>query len=364
MNTIKSITLIQEDYKKLLWLVLILTIGILPMKAQDLHFSQFWNVPLELNPALAGLSSADMRFFGGYKSQWASVPVGYTTFSGAFDRKWQRLTDENQQFGYGFLLHHDQAGDSQWSLFNASGMLSYTKRMATGVYASVGGQLGFGQRSFETQDLQFDNQYNGEFFDPRESNGENFTNTKKLFLDTHVGFNIRLQKDQLKAKQRVTDFDERMDNRTKLDIGISFHHLNTPNQSFFDDSTLDIPIRYDIYGLGVLKVSNKFDILGNGLVRLQAEFKEILLGAALRIYLNHKRTKELSIDIGANIRLGDAAIPYIGMSFRNQWQAGFVYDINTSPFRTATNNNGGPELTLVYLFNNPKKPFGKICPLF
>ena len=346
------------------YLALFLFLGILPSKAQDIHYSQFWNAPLELNPALAGITSADMRFFGAYKNQWASVPVGYTTFSAAFDKKLEKFNNSNEQFGVGFLFHHDQAGDSQWSLLNLSGMLSYTRRMARGVYASVGGQIGVGQRSFELQQLTFDNQYNGNFFDPRETTGETFTNTKKIFFDSHVGLNIRLQKDQLKPKQRITDFDERVDTRTKLDIGVGMHHLNTPSESFYDNSDVYIPIRYDVYALGVLKITEKFDILGNGLFRRQAQFNEFLLGTALRIHLNSKRAKELSLDLGIHLRIGDAAIPYIGIAYRNQWQAGLVYDINTSPFKTATNNNGGPELTLVYLFTNPKTPLRKLCPLF
>jgi len=354
----------KQDCYIPIYCALFLLLGIIPSKAQDIHYSQFWNAPLELNPALAGISPADMRFFGAYKNQWSNVPVDYTTFSAAFDKKWDKFTNANEQFGFGFLFHQDQAGDSQWALSNISGMLSYTRKMATGVYASVGGQIGMGQRSFKLQDLTFDNQYNGEFFDPRESAGESFTNTKKMFFDTHVGLNIRLQKDQLKPKQRITDFDERADKRTKLDIGVGIHHLNTPSQSFYDDSGVYIPIRYDIYGLGVLKITEKFDILGNGLYRKQAQFEEFLVGSALRIHLNQKRTKELSIDLGINIRIGDAAIPYLGLAYRNQWQAGLVYDINTSPFKTATNNNGGPEFTLVYLFTNPKTPLRKLCPLF
>ena len=345
-------------------LALFLFIGILPLKAQDLHFSQFWNAPLELNPALAGIHSSDMRFFGAYKNQWASVPVGYTTFSGAFDKKWNHFNNKREQFGYGFLFHHDQAGDSEWSLLNVSGMFSYTRKIVRGVYAGIGVQAGLGQRSFELQKLSFDNQYNGEFYDPREISGETFTNTQTLFFDSHMGLNIRLQKDKLRPKQRITDFDKRVDTRTKLDIGLGIHHLNTPSQSFYEDSDINIPIRFDIYALGVLKVSEKFDILGNGLLRVQSIYQEILLGTALRIHLNQKRTKELSLDIGVNIRLGDAAIPFVGLSYRNQWQAGLVYDINTSPFRTATSSNGGPEFTLIYLITNPETPLRKLCPLF
>jgi len=345
-------------------LALLLYIGVLPTKAQDIHFSQFWNAPLELNPALAGISNADVRFMGAYKNQWASVPVGYTTFTGAYDRKWNKFNNSTEQFGYGLLFHHDQAGDSQWSLLNISGMMSYARKLTRGVYASVGGQVGFGQRSFEIQNLTFDNQYNGEFFDPRELTGESFTSTSKMYFDSNVGLNIRLQKDQLKPKHRLTDFDERIDTRTRLDIGLGIHHLNTPSQSFYEDSEINIPIRFDIYGLGVLKVSEKFDILCNGLYRMQSVYREFLLGSALRIHLNQKRTKELSIDLGINMRIGDAAIPFIGLAYRNQWQAGLVYDINTSPFRTATSSNGGPEFTLIYTITNPQTPLRKLCPLF
>jgi len=347
-----------------IFLTILLTLVIIPTQAQDLHYSQFWNVPLELNPALAGISGSDMRLFGGYKSQWANVPVGYTTFSAAFDKKWKKFNNANEQFGFGFLFHQDQAGDSQWALSNVSGMFSYTRKMMQGVYVSLGGQVGIGQRSFELQQLTFDNQYNGAVFDPREPTGESFSSTKKIFFDSHAGLNIRIQKDQLKPKQRSTDFDERVDTRTKLDIGVSLHHLNRPNQSFYDNSNQYIPIRYDIYGLGVLNVTEKFDILGNGLFRKQAQYEELLLGSALRVHLNHKRTKELSIDLGINIRIGDAAIPYIGVAYKRQWQIGLVYDINTSPFKTATNTNGGPEITVVYLVTTPKTPLLKLCPLF
>ena len=55
-----------------------------PLQSQDIHFSQYWNAPLNLSPALTGVSKEDTRIFGAYKNQWASVPVGYKTFAAAF----------------------------------------------------------------------------------------------------------------------------------------------------------------------------------------------------------------------------------------------------------------------------------------
>src|ERR1043165_2694939 len=50
-------------------------------KAQDIHFSQFFEAPLLRNPALAGLFSGDVRFQAVYRTQWQSVTVPYQTGS-------------------------------------------------------------------------------------------------------------------------------------------------------------------------------------------------------------------------------------------------------------------------------------------
>ena len=52
-----------------------------PSFAQDIHFSQFNNSPLNLNPAQTGLFNGDWRFVGNLRNQWSSVPVPYRTFS-------------------------------------------------------------------------------------------------------------------------------------------------------------------------------------------------------------------------------------------------------------------------------------------
>lgn len=319
-----------------------------PLQAQDIHFSQFWNTPLELNPALAGVAKEDTRIFGSYKNQWASVPVGYTTFSGAMDTKWAPFKMKNGYFGVGLMFNHDQAGDSDWALNNFSGLLSFTKQLSKGVFASVGGQIGVGQRSFKLLDLTFDNQYDGEQFDPNLSPRETFTDTRTVFMDSHIGINVHFQKS---------------DQRTKLDVGIGLHHVNTPSQNFYANSTIDIPIRRDFYAMGVLKISDNLDILANGLMRYQDEYQEIVVGVALRIHLNTGLTKELAIDIGGNVRTDDAILPYIGLVY-HQWRFGFNYDINTSAFTTATNNNGGPEFTAIYTITKPRAPARKLCPLF
>ena len=53
------------------------------LNAQDIHFSQFYMSPLNLNPALTGVMNCNTRFVGNYRNQWASVlkSNAYNTYS-------------------------------------------------------------------------------------------------------------------------------------------------------------------------------------------------------------------------------------------------------------------------------------------
>ena len=49
---------------------------------QDLHFSQYFNAPLLVNPANTGFNpDYDYRFGGNYRNQWATVGNPYKTMS-------------------------------------------------------------------------------------------------------------------------------------------------------------------------------------------------------------------------------------------------------------------------------------------
>ena len=57
-------------------------------RAQSIHFSQYYNAPLLLNPAnTALLPENDFRIGMNYRNQWSVVPVPYNTFSAYGDLK-------------------------------------------------------------------------------------------------------------------------------------------------------------------------------------------------------------------------------------------------------------------------------------
>ena len=68
--------------KKILLLLLMFAETIGYGYAQDLHFSQYFNSPLLVNPANTGFNpDYDFRVGGNYRNQWANVGNPYKTMS-------------------------------------------------------------------------------------------------------------------------------------------------------------------------------------------------------------------------------------------------------------------------------------------
>ncbi len=45
--------------------------------AQDIHFSEFYNTPLQLNPSYTGFFNGDYRFTAIYRDQWSTIGVPF-----------------------------------------------------------------------------------------------------------------------------------------------------------------------------------------------------------------------------------------------------------------------------------------------
>ena len=56
---------------------LLIALGMLPgaVSAQDINFSQFYDVPMLRNAALAGIFTGNVRLTSAYRNQWQAVTV-------------------------------------------------------------------------------------------------------------------------------------------------------------------------------------------------------------------------------------------------------------------------------------------------
>jgi len=101
---------------------------------QDIHFSQFYASPLNLNPALTGDFNGNIRLAANHRNQWASVTVPYLSSSFSFDvRNWSDQLN-GDAIGLGLLAMHDQSGDGNFTNVKLQGSIAYHKKLEKNVY--------------------------------------------------------------------------------------------------------------------------------------------------------------------------------------------------------------------------------------
>ncbi len=348
---VKSRNLKIEVYIKNIVLILsLLTVS--GLNGQDLHFSQFYFAPLQLNPALTGVFKEDIRFTANYRRQWKSVPVDYLTFSGVVDGKITKLSFPNGFFSGGLVFNHDIAGDGNLTYSNISATASYTQKLTEQQLLTAGLLIGGGQRRIDLSQLTFGNQFNGDLFIGTAPTRENLDQTSIQYLDFGVGLNWHLQEEAQKYWG---------------DLGIGVFHLNQPDVGFYNQTKTELPRRYSIYGNIGFAINEKLGLEFNGYFQKQNTYTESVAGTGVKYQLTDTRGRELSLRFGVSYRFvgaRDALIPNIAVAY-NAWLLGFSYDFNQSDFDLATNGRGGPELALQYRITKVKPlKASKSCPIF
>jgi type IX secretion system PorP/SprF family membrane protein len=337
---------------KLQLLVPVFLLGSLGLLAQDIHFSQYYNAPLTMNPALTALSKGDIRITSVYRSQWNAANSRYKTFNVAAEKKFYNINHDKWWFSAGLDLAHDQAGFGNLSNNHVLLTGSYTRILDRRNFLSVGASLGLGQRGFDPGNLTFDNMWNGDIVDFNRPTGEDFDNTNFVYPDMGAGVNIRRQWPK---------------KRSKVDFGLGFFHVNSPSQSYYKNKDSSLPMRAAITVLPTFQLKLNGDAVFAATVQQQGEYMEALVNAAYRHYISLQRSKEIAVQFGVGFRfnnkLGDAFMPAVELHYHDL-MVGLSWDMNVSAFRTATRRNGGPEIAIRYILHKvyPMKLF-KACPL-
>lgn len=331
------------------WIIVAMMFVLQGLQAQDVHFTQYFNTPMLINPGLTGIHNALGRVAVSYRNQWTTVPVPYTTFAATYDRKIYPRYKEDHFYGIGARLLYDYAGDSHLSILDLNVLGNYAFVLNPRNILSVGLGLNVDRREFREGDLRFPNQWDGDKYNPNRPTKEPYVGLNFLFVDLSGGVNYRYQKN----------------NRTWINLGVGVHHFIQPKQTFYDfKNPSGLPIRFSGMLSGSFKVIPTMDILLNGLWQVQQVYDEKVLSGLLRFYLNLRPGSQMALDLGVAWRKGDAFAPLMGIHYHN-WYAGLSYDVNTSAFKVATGGRGGPEFHLQYYFYRvePLKEFKK-CPVY
>ena len=322
--------------------------SIVMLFAQDIHFSQFNRSYLNLNPALTGDFDGDYRFNGNFKNQWSSVSEPYQTFSFAADAR--SPLDKMPQLHLGVVLFNDEAGlgGLKTTSFLVSGGYSLKLNYDSSLVAMAGLQLGFQARSINFSLFSFDQQYNGTEFDKNLPTGENFDQNSYLNFALNSGIS----------------FAYKQENRKTYSAGIAFYNMSSPNQSF-EGSNIPLDLRITTSISADYILSEEIDVLPALLFSSQGTYRELIFGSEVRYRLNGIGFRQKNLYGGVFYRNRDALILSTGLDY-DQWHFGASYDINISDLEIASNNRGGLELAVTYIFKNFKPNIRryKVCPDF
>ena len=111
---------------KIIWFVLFF-IQAEAAHSQDINFSQFYELPMLRNPALAGIFAGDIRVTAGYRNQWQSVTTPYQTQALGAELKFSLGQNTYDFITLGLQLTNDQAGDSKLSKTQIFPVLNFHK---------------------------------------------------------------------------------------------------------------------------------------------------------------------------------------------------------------------------------------------
>ncbi|WP_207495650.1 PorP/SprF family type IX secretion system membrane protein [Aridibaculum aurantiacum] len=314
-------------YKLLVWMLALGTMA----TAQDLHFSQYFNAPLLVNPANTGFTpDGDYRFGINYRTQWAAISNPYKTFSAFGDVQLFGDRFEDGWVGVGGALMRDVAGSGNLTSTRAFGSVAYHQAVGLGSLFSAGFNLGYVNKRVDFTKLTFDNQWNGKFFDITVPTGEGFINNQVNYFTLQAGLNYAYFPTE----------------NAYFNVGLSASHINRPRESFFDGSVADerLSPRYTAFINGSFRAGEQWIVNPNVYVSKMATAYETVAGVNAQRDLSGDGSTQLIM--GAYYRLNDAIIPMVGFQV-NGYRLTFNYDATASGLSPYNGTRGAYEISII-----------------
>lgn len=300
--------------------------------AQDINFSQFYELPLLRNPAIAGLFTGDLRITSAFRNQWGSVTVPYTTQALGAELKFG--VSDADYLAVGLQITNDVAGDSRLGKTAILPTLTFHKSINgdKDSYLSAGFSGGPVQQRFDASKLTFDDQFVNGSYSATNPTRQTFTNTNITYYDASAGIL----------------FSSTFGNNVKYYIGAAYFHFTQPKVAF--NAVNDIRL-------------NKKLMFNGGMSIPTSDFDKVVIytdvfsqGGSTQtqggLIYQHDLLQEdvdyaMSISAGAFLRWNDAVMPLLKLDYY-KLGIGITYDINTSKLRSASTARGGFELTASY----------------
>ncbi len=258
--------------------------------AQDIHYTQFYDSPLNLNPALTGHIEGKYRVNAINRTQWNI----YNTLSASFDINFGKPTQSNS-WGLGAVIANDRTSGGLSTLEVLLGAAYHFNVDGREInYISGGVQVGLMQKRIDRGGLSFENQFDptsGEF-----SSGTNvetgLTFTDLISPDLRVGITWSTYIDNFNFK-----------------LGAAYLHLLGGNEGFITES--DLPARLVAHAEAKAMLGESIFLRPHVLYMTQAQASQLNFGT----HLGYSFVENMAVYIGGGMRSDDAIIAILGIEF-------------------------------------------------
>jgi len=197
-----------------IFLVFMLTLPILTVKAQDVNFSQYFNNPTYFNPAYVGLSTG-LKVRLNVRKQWTGLAGEYNAFSFSAD-----IADRNipGAGGIGFIATSNAEGIGMIKTTTVGFIPAVRIQVNRFSIIQFGALISVMSRRIDWNNMVFSDQLDPRLGNIGLSSFTNPGNSPIVFPDFSIGSIY-----QLKGNHMVATF------------GVAVHHITQPNQSFLQN---------------------------------------------------------------------------------------------------------------------------------
>lgn len=189
-------------------MILFVLVIILPLFSlgQDYIYSQFYNAPIYLNPALTGQFEGDIRFNALYRNQWTGLASDFSYMSASGDINLHKINS-----GIGLIFNRSSEGTAYLTKNNLAISYSYIIN-GDDFTLSFGLQGGITNQKLNWDKLVFSDQIdiNSGYISGSISGAERPNVDSRFYFDANAGTNFVYK---------------------KFMLGIGMHHLNRPDES-------------------------------------------------------------------------------------------------------------------------------------
>jgi type IX secretion system PorP/SprF family membrane protein len=335
---------------KRFYLLLIICLSFVGLRAQHYQFSQFYAAQTYLNPAFTGANVCS-RLSINYRDQWSTIPGTFTTYQLALDHYIRKANS-----GIGLMFFSDKAGSGNLKSTQFSLLYAYELKINKKFAARAGFNVGGIQRSIDYNSLVFGDQIAR---GGASSSVEDLSMIRKIYFDAGFGMLFYTMKSW---------------------AGFSLNHLNRPDQSLLNEDESKLPGELKIHG------GHKFTLEGDETTTNAKKPEK----NSITVTFNYKKQRKFNqLDVGLYFsrkffvlgawyrgipihkpttyyRSNDALVFLFGVSV-DKFNIGYSYDATISKL-TNVSTGGSHEISLSYEFCNPKKKKKRAilisCPKF